>query len=62
MDPNKIFSQDSAFLQQYQADLHKQSSQEGSAQRSHSHISLLTGKTSQVPLTGTAIMQRKFEI
>lgn len=44
MDPNKIFSQNSAFLQQYQADLSKQTSQENVSR----HISLLTGKTAQV--------------
>ena len=46
MDPNKIFSQNSAFLQQYQADLNKQTSQENPSRQ----ISLLTGKTSQVKI------------
>nr|XP_022337414.1 transforming growth factor beta regulator 1-like isoform X1 [Crassostrea virginica] len=50
MDPNKIFSQNSAFLQQYQADLNKQTSQENPSRQ----ISLLTGKTSQLGTTSKA--------
>ncbi|XP_062598210.1 transforming growth factor beta regulator 1-like [Saccostrea cucullata] len=59
MDPNKIFSQDSAFLQQYQADLNKQASHENVTQRPHSHISLLTGKPSQLinTTTGTSLLK-----
>lgn len=58
MDPNKIFSQNSAFLQQYQADLSKQTSQENVSR----HISLLTGKTAQLRnASGTSLLKTSQE-